>query len=89
MEIQAVQEESVQADYDERRPWQILLILGENQLGMVCGLWRLHRVVSSFGAGSLCCIQAALAFQLVTEDELTTTSTALCILHGLSGSSVR
>jgi len=82
MGIQAVQEESVQADYDERRPSQSLLILGENQLRMVCGLWRLHRVVSSFDAGSLYCMHAALAFQLVTEDELTTPSTALCILHG-------
>ena len=70
-------------------PFAELVDAGGNQLRMVCGLWRLHRVVSSFGAGSLYCMHAALAFQLVTEDELTTTSTALCILHGLSGSSVR
>jgi hypothetical protein len=29
---------------------------------MVCGLWCLHRVVSSFGAGSLCCMHAARVF---------------------------
>ena len=47
MEIQAVQEESVQADYDERRPSQNLLMLLRSQLRMVYGLWRLHRLVSS------------------------------------------
>ena len=70
-------------------PFAELVDAGGNQLRMVCGLWSLHRVVSSFGAGSLYCMHAALAFQLVTEDELTTISTVLCILHRLSGSSVR
>jgi hypothetical protein len=62
METQAVQEESVQADYDERRPSQDLLIAGENQLRMVCGLWRLHRVVSSFVRVLSYCMHAARAF---------------------------